>query len=396
MRLRGEHPAAVLPHVAMVTSLFPPSIGGIQTHTWKVSEALAQRGARVTVITRHHAGLLRREERGGCTILRVGRGDASRAVATGSYVLEAFAALAKLCVSVDVVHVQQMLSPLTVGLAAKSLLRIPLVVNPHACGAIGDVSQAGLARGRAARRLADAFISISRPIRAELTDLGVPAARIFDIPNGVDTHSLRPASKDERDSLRHGLGLPRGPLVVYAGRLAPEKGPDVLLDAWPQLARARPDAHLLLLGTGALAGALRARIAGVPALAHVTLGGGVSDVGPYLRAADAFVLPSRSEGLPVALLEAMACGLPCVATRVGGSIEVLEDGQSGELVASGDAPALARALERALQLGPGSPQGTHAREVCLQRYSLDRVASAYLALYAQLLEGVAFSSAMVA
>jgi glycosyltransferase involved in cell wall biosynthesis len=160
--------------------------------------------------------------------------------------------------------------------------------------------------------------------------------------------------------------------VVYAGRLAREKGPDVLLEAWPAVS---PAAHLLIVGDGEDRAALQTQNRrGVQFL------GAVTDTAPYLRAADVGVLPSRSEGLSVALLEGMSCGLPMVATAVGGTADALEDERTGLLVPPEDPPALAAALRRAL--GPeGAVLGKNARDRVLRSYSIDAVADRTLDLY---------------
>jgi starch synthase len=109
----------------------------------------------------------------------------------------------------------------------------------------------------------------------------------------------------------------------------------------------------------------------------------VPDVAPFLRAADAAVLPSRTEGLPVALLEAMSCGLAVVATRVGGSAEVLADAGAGWLVPAEDPPALAGALAQALLDGDAAARrGAAGRALVLARYGMDRIADETLRLYA--------------
>lgn len=379
--------------VAMVAAVFPPSVGGIQTHTLRLSQRLVAHGLRVLVVTRHHRGLPRREVMGGVEVLRVGQGDARREFATASFVAGALEMLSQRRADIDVVHAHQMLSPMTVALGARALLGKPIVISPHACGPGGDVGQllharrfTGAWRLEGARRLADAFISISRVIHGELRQIGIPEERIWRIPNGVDVEVFRPASKPEKDELRRRLGLPDGPLVVSAGRLSPEKGVDVLLEAWPHVLAGEPRARLLVLGEGENSNRLEleARARQLRLDASVHFAGAVPDVSDHLRAADAFALPSRSEGLPVALLEAMACGLPIAATAVGGTPEVLTDGEQGRLVPAEDAGALGRGLLEALS-GAGAAWGEAARARAVARFSMDAIAERHRSLYRQLL-----------
>lgn len=370
----------------MVTGVFLPSVGGIQTQTFELGLALVAAGARVRVLTRWHAGTARHEERDGVEVVRVGRGDATRAVATGSFVAAATAHLVSHRRAFDVIHAHQLLSPATVALAAGALGGSPIVLNPHACGPSGDVqllqaSRAGRLRLEAARRRAHAFVSISPAIHAELLGAGIDPARIHDVPNGVDLRRFCPATSGEQARLRAELRLPRGPLAVYAGRLAREKGIDVLLGAWRRVVAAVPDASLLILGDGAEAARVFREAAAVQG---ILARGAVPDVAPYLRASDVSVLPSRTEGLPVALLEAMACGLRCVATRTPGAAEVLGPGRTGWQVPTEDAPALAAALVEALRTGDPAI-GEAARARVKERYDLTAVARRYLVLYEHLL-----------
>lgn len=376
----------------MLASMYPPSVGGIQTHTRALSRALVRQGLDVWVITRRHAGLPRESIEDGVTVLRVGDGDAPHALATASYLAGTVAAVRSLGDYVDVLHAHQMLSPMTCALLAGPLCGKSIVINPHACGPIGDVAQlqrhrrfTGFLRLESARRMGDAFVSINRVITGELTALGIEEERIWSLPNGVDIEQFHPASAEEKRALREQLGLPKGPLVIASGRLAPEKGVDVLLESWSRVASAREDATLVVLGDGPERAKLEAQAAARGISQRVRFTGAVTDVASYLRAADVFALPSRTEGLPVALLEAMACGLPSVATRVGGTPEVLEDPESGWLVPSQTPSELGAALLEALGAEAGA-RGAAARERVVARYSLDEVARRYVQLYGQLVK----------
>lgn len=373
--------------VCMLTALFPPSIGGIQSHTLRLAQKLAERGVAVHVVTRLQPGLAAFERMGGVRVHRVGVARARGAAGSVAFVAEGVRAVLGLAHHVDVLHAHQLLSPSTVGLVAAPLTRLPLIVNPHACGDIGDVGQLsrsalGRARLLAVVRRADAFVAVSRHIRDELLGAGAPPQKVWSIANGVDTDRFSPAPAAERTMIRRALGLADGPLVVYTGRLAPEKGVDLLLEAWPAVQARFPAARLAILGAGPEEARLRelARARGVAP--SVDFLGGLPDVAPHLRAADVAVLPSRIEGMPVALLEAMSCGLPVVATRVGGSAEVLEDEVAGRLVTPEDPAALAAGLAEALlDAGAAARRGAAARARVLDRYGMDLVVDRTLELY---------------
>lgn len=376
--------------VAMILHDFYPSIGGAQTHTLALSRALRARGIDVIAVTRPHPGTPAYEEVQGIPTYRVGM-QGGRAIAGMSYLAAGLALLVREQQRYQILHCHQMISPMTLALMARALPGKRLVINPHGRGPRGDVAKltrlrplTGKLRVAAALRWGDAFVAIAREIHDELRTMGVQEERIWDIANGVDVERFAPAAPDERMDLRRRLGLPDGKLVVFVGRLTVAKALDVLLNAWAQRDATLADAHLILVGDGELRDDLMRQMHALGMAQSVVFTGSTNDTAAYLRACDAFVLSSRTEGMPVALLEAMACGLPCVATCVGGSVEVLEDGTSGRLVAPEDAAALAKALAEAL----ATPAwGIHARRRIQDRYAIDAVAQRYVTLYESLLNG---------
>ncbi len=377
----------------MISAVFPPSIGGIQSHTLRLGQKLVERGVRVHVLTRIERDWAPHENMGGVEVHRLGWATAHPPALSGvAFIAAASRKVVELRGEVDILHAHQLLSPTLVGLFSAPLVNKPLILNPHACGDIGDVgllsaSLPGRLRLAAAVKRADAFVAVSRAIADELRSVGARASIIHAIPNGVDTTCFHPSSPSERAALRRELSLPAfGPLVAYTGRLAPEKGVDVLLSAWPAVIAANPAAKLVLVGSGGDDHVLRGHAVELGISGSVLFAGGVPDSSPYLRAADVGVLPSRTEGMPVALLEAMACALPVVATAVGGTKEVLADGVTGRLVPSEDPAALARGLVEALSgdalaLGRGEAARAHVTE----RYALDAIADRFIALYRTLL-----------
>ncbi len=371
--------------VAILTSLFPPSVGGIQTQTLALARGLAELGTEVHVVTRPAPGRPAQEKLGGVTVHRAGlfRGGPA---ATLAYVALAARAVASLGGRVSVLHAHQLLSPASAALVACGLRRTPFVVTAHASGAVGDVASLarqgllGRARLLALRRHAGAFVAVSGPIRDELRRAGIPGDRIRSIPNGVDTRRFAPSDDAERRHLRRALALPPVPVVLYAGRLAPEKGVDLLLDAWAEARRRGCLGILCVLGDGPERGALERRARDLGVLGAVRFAGATEDVGPWLRAADAFVLPSRQEGLSVALLEAMACGLTVVATDVGGTGAAA--GDVARLVPPADVRALAEAIHGVLE-EPGRARalGEAARRRVVERFGILEVARRHLDLY---------------
>lgn len=189
------------------------------------------------------------------------------------------------------------------------------------------------------------------------------------IPNAVDTTHFRPPEVAERRAARDALGVDDGVgLVLYVGSLSSEKNPGTAIDACETM----PDVHLVFAGDGPLRGTLEAR-----ASSAVQFVGSVDDVRPLLWAADALVVPSRTEGIPAAAIEAGACGVAVIASDVGGVASVVLDGQTGRLVTPGDIGAVRAGLAEALD---GAFDREVARSHCVQTFDLAPVAQQWDAL----------------
>lgn len=195
------------------------------------------------------------------------------------------------------------------------------------------------------------------------------------IPNGVDTTRFKPYGAVDTYQGREQI-------VICVSRLSYEKGIDVLLRAWYLVHETFPQAQLLLVGDGPLRLQLEqlAKLLGLSE--SIEFAGTQHDIPAYLNKSTIAVLPSRYEGMPNALLEAMACGLPCVATRVSGSEDIVQDGTNGLLVATEDYQGLAQALITLLD-DPALARhyGYAARTGIEQHYSIDQITNTYMALY---------------
>lgn len=205
-------------------------------------------------------------------------------------------------------------------------------------------------------RLATGVAVNARAVRDRLARDGYPPARIAVVRNGVDLGRFAPGGEparrdpEERARRRVALGVPSGaPLVAVVSRLNPLKGIDDFLRAAARLSQRNPAARFLVVGDGPCRSDLERLAQSLRLDGRVTFTGARPDVAALLAAADVSVVPSLSEALCNVLLESMAAGTPLVATRVGGTPEVVEDGTSGLLVPACDPPALAHAVLRVLE-----------------------------------------------
>ena len=281
---------------------------------------------------------------------------------------------------VDAIHVHDYKSVFHSRLANRP--RRPLVATLH--GHFADTAAVRLYNWieLALVRGADRVCIVSDAMRETLERRRIDPARTVTVPNGVDTGRYRP---DDAASARAALGVPPETLIFgTAMRLAAPKFPIGLVEAF---AAARPrigaTALLVIAGDGPMRAGLEARIEALGLSGAVRLLGVRDDLERVYPAFDAFVLPSLSEGLPMALLEAMACGIPPIATAVGRVPEVIE-GVAAAPLPPGDVAALAEALARFAPVGTAAPGRDALRSRVLERYAAGSLARAYAQVYRDL------------
>jgi glycosyltransferase involved in cell wall biosynthesis len=334
-----------------ITQRYPPALGGVERHVERLAFELAQAGAYVDIVTTD----LSRDRpftrgrfapvQGLATVRRHRavqwfRGPHGLGIAAPGMLLDALRARA------DIVHAHAFgYFPTWAGRLTRDLRGIPLVITPHSDRGAGTSLSYLYARtvARATLRRADRVVAVTRLEAHWLGSLGVDSSRIQVIPNGIDLTEF-----EARPPRRESDG---GPRILYVGRIYPEqKGLESLVEAFALLPRPL-DARLRLVGEdwGGLARLERiARDLGVAGRMNAT--------GPIPRrellseyaSSDLFVLPSLFEPFGIVLLEAMAAGLPVVATRVGGIPEVVEENRTAILVSPGNPAELARAINRCL------------------------------------------------
>jgi glycosyltransferase involved in cell wall biosynthesis len=256
------------------------------------------------------------------------------------------------------------------GLPGAALAGVPVRVgnrreiNP-------DKTASQIALQRAAYGCAHKVVANSRAVAHRLLAERVPMRKIAVIPNGLDPDLF---------------SAPRAPSrrrrIVVVANLRPEKGHDVLIDAAPEILRRFPDALFEVVGDGPMLPSLVERAGDRGVLHAFTFSGFSEDVAARLAAADLFVLPSRSEALPNAVLEAAAAGLPIVASDVGGIGELVDHERTGLLVEPGDPRALGEQICRLLGDAALATRIAAAARACVRaRYSFDRMVAAFEALY---------------
>lgn len=342
----------------IITGAYFPelSAGGLQSQA--AARLLGDRLDAVVLTTATDPTLPRRDSVDGRAVSRVCvnvKSRVSRLAALMRLIVEAL----RLVPRADLVHIQGFSTKNIVVSAVAKLCGRRVVL--HLQTARHDEPPAVKAQGWLAWwafRTADLYLSVSPALTAASVAAGLPRERFRHVPNGVDPSRFSIATPDERLALRRQLGLPVGrPIALYVGTFTRDKQPHVLLDAWLTL-QADPACASTLVCVGAtsprqfeadaqLAAGIRRDADRSGFGDRLVLADPTVRIEDYFRAADVFVLPSAREGLPIVLLEAMACGLPCIASNLPGSTDVMiEDGVNGHLVPPGETEGLGRALRR--------------------------------------------------
>jgi sugar transferase (PEP-CTERM/EpsH1 system associated) len=291
----------------------------------------------------------------------------------------------------DVVHTHQAGTLFYAGPAARQA-GVPVVVHTehgnhfrhHPAGFLCWLRQSWL--WWIAARYAARFFCVSKDIADELASRHlVPRCKLEVIPNGIDTDLFE--RTNGRENIRRALGIaPIAPVVGSVGRLNEVKRQDLLIRAFAQVRKRIPDARLVLVGDGPMRDSLQTLAKDLNLNGSVRFAGYQLHPERYLQALDVFALTSQTEGMPLAILEAWAAGLPVVASAVGGVPDLVDHGRNGLLFSSGDETALADFVVELI----GDPQragrlGSAGRQEVASRYSLQRMAADYQRRYLQLL-----------
>lgn len=368
--------------IALVTRRYPPLIGGAEKLLSYLAPALAAEGAEVTVLTARLAGSPKRESiptaDGSLTVVRLPTSQL-RFVGTWLYMRHLRRWLDRH--PIDLMYVSMLKHDAYVAVGSGRRREIPVVLRPEGAGTTGDL--AWQTRGRFGRsidkrcRLADAVVAISRAIRDELVRNGYDrTTEIIELPNGVP---IPDEPWRRRDAWRS------GPHVVFVGRLAPEKGLDTLIDAWPTVLETCPAARLTLVGDGPERPSLEARRDRLGLGSSIEFAGASDDATPLLRASDLFVLPSKEEGMSIALLEAMALGMPLVASSIPGNRRLVADFRQGRLFPLNNARLLALTiLDQWADFDRAAHMAAAARDLVSQKYAIAVVARQHMDLFRRL------------
>ncbi len=361
--------------VRVVEVLATGTNGGAQEHLYNLVTRIDRSRYDVSIVSLSPGSAVRKLQRAGLPVCVIDEPD--DAVAVGALAAHIAA------VEPDVVH-DHMYRAEIVGTKAVLALQAAGHPRPYVVSTVHSSRVRPAEDREELRRLTpeiDRLIAVSRAIVRKIEDEGRDGAPVDLIYNGVDLE--RYDHQEPCCTLRDEYGMAPGSQIVgVVARLEPEKGHPTLLEAWPQVLRAAPDAYLLIVGEGSRREALEQQARDLRIAHRVVFTGRRDDMPAVTAALDVAVLPSYREAQGLSILEAMALSRPIVATTVGGIPEVVEDGVSGLLVPPHDADALAGAISRLLTDHPYADMLAKAgHDDVHQRFCVELMVHAVEAIY---------------
>ena len=373
-------------NILLTTDYFPPHVGGgVEQVTYHVAEELVRRGHQVAVVTLNTCNASKMENLNGIHVYRASPIELTNILGIQSSIsTEVVQLMREVCLKeqTNVVHANNMYFCTTIA-ACLNLkpLGIPLVTTLH----IGSISElGGIAHyaaalyersiGRWILRKSNHVVAVSEAVKMYAETLGVDSCKVSVVPNAVDTLTFRPFSREDAPD-----GVVR---VGFIGRLISNKGAQYLVEAAPQILHEFSNVQFHVAGDGPMLRELEHRVKQLGVEDSFRFLGTVPSNVEFIQSCDILVRPSLTDGMPLTVLEAMACGVPNVATRIGGTPEILHDADTGYLVEPKNVGELVSRISK-LVADPElrTRMGCRARGFVEKYYSWDQVGRQLSAIY---------------
>lgn len=404
---RGRDNAGVNIKVCMLCDLYLPYFSGAAIQAHRLAGTLARRNVSPFVLAVRHPGTVSEEIIDDIPVKRVEVINTKLPLVRPlSLALNILPDLFRYRNDFDILHIHSvsMFGFLPIFLARllgkKTIIKMTLLGSPND-PATWSTSRVGRLM-RLSFLLADRVVSISAPLSENYQGSGLDVTKLRQLPQGVDISRFHPVTEVERITVRGKLGLRRDAMYLcFVGSFKYRKGADILVDAFIAVAENHPELHLLVVGPdafddplrvklpyAAFASKLKEQIKRVGLAERVVFTGRVDNVEAYLQASDVFVFPSRREGFPTSVIEAMAVGLPCVLANLNGiSAEISAQGKTA-LIVDTESPLQYAEQISGLLASPSEARrmGKRARQRVEKEYAMDIVAAKYIDLYRELLD----------
>lgn len=352
-------------------------LGGLENQSRMLAKSLAARGQLITMLTDRSDRSPAREFVDGYLLHRIPEREIGRI--SKMFALAHF--LVKHRNQYYVMHAHGVTGFSLLAVRLARFLKIPVILKPATRGDIASICQKQNIKHKLYQRWirsVGTFVAVSEELQKEMISCGINASRIQRIPNFVPASRYVPAGASLRAEIRGRLHVADEETVfLFLGRLVERKGAQVLLEAWKQM----NSGILWIAGDGPYAAELK-RLSSELRLRNVVFHGSTARPIEFYSAADVFVLPSLEEGMPAVLMEAMSCGLPCIATRIGGVTDILQDEKHGKLVSAGSAEELSEAMRILAENHDLRIRwGNQGRARVLEFFDITAVTDRYLSLY---------------
>ena len=378
----------ILMKVGLVVEWFDEHAGGVAKHVRELANALDKKGVDVTIVTNKPQKIISDDD------IKIFKIDGFKEPIFKTNISPLASKRMKKCIEdFDIVHAHHAFSRLSLlSLSIASKFNIPSVLTTHTVSFFPDYEYFWqfisyvYPRYRLTISKANKIIAVSNAAKKFISYF-TNKKEVIVIPNGVSIEKFKPRA---RSYAREKAGVNGNPVILYVGRLVPKKGLDTLITSMKKIVEKYPHAKLYIAGKGNLLPFLKTMTSILGIEKNVEFLGFVEEnVLLYLyNSADVFVLPSiTGESFGIVLLEAMASGLPCIATNVGGIAEVLEDGKYGLLVEPGNSKELAKAIITVLENKDlRSKLAKEGRKVAEEKYAWEKVADKIIEVYSSLVE----------
>ena len=365
--------------ILLIIGLYYPIIGGAEKECQKHSESLEKLGCKVMVLTQYIEGLPEFEILNGVSIYRTIKPRKPWAI---TYLLSVLRFMIKKRNQYDVVQCYGIFYHTTASVIMKYIYKKKTINRLESVGREGDPGRInGMKYGfliKLSWKKVDKLIAISREIYDNLINSGVHKEKITYIPNSVDTEYCTPSTLKTWNSQIN---------ILFVGRLTEEKGVDTLFRAMRKVIdKGYKQLFLTLVGDGPLRQGFEEMVSNLGIKKYVKFAGSINEVIHYYRNSHILIIPSVWEGLPLVLLEGMACALPIVASNLGGIREGIEDGINGLLFAPGKEDELASKIIYFLKNPEAAEEmGRKGREKAITYFSLEKNIHQYVELYESIL-----------
>ncbi|MGA1863955.1 MAG: glycosyltransferase family 4 protein [bacterium] len=378
--------------ICMAIDYYYPKVGGSEIQAYRLSEKLSKMGLKVFVVTRKYPGIIETKIHNRASIFRLPVFGKNK-IASGVFLIRILYFLIRNKKKYDIIHCHLATSTALGCLAAGMIAKIPVLIKIGGSGKTGDVQRSlssyhGKLKINILKKGMCYFVVPSDEIAQEMIETGFLPERIKVVPNGVDTDYFSTINKKWKRIKKKEFGIIDKNLALYIGRLDHNKDIILLIDAWSRLSGMRKNWKLWIIGPGNLEMAIKNRILEKGLDRFVSLLPYVSPerVKDYLQIGDLFIQPSRFEGLSNALLEAMSCGLPIIASRIRINKVLIKDCFNGLLFDPGDTCDLVGCLEKALKDEKDREYwGINARKWVVENLDLSHVATLYTKLYKEIM-----------